>query len=78
MYSFEGIGVILPLENQMKEPHKMGSTFGAINIAMGTVTCMYTMMGFIGYWRLWNLPFDPFVGKEIEGSITLNLPLDEW
>ena len=56
----------------------MGSTFGAINIAMGTVTCMYTMMGFIGYWRLWNLPFDPFVGDEIEGSITLNLPLDEW
>ena len=54
----------------MKEPSKMGGTFGVINIAMGTVTIMYMMMGFFGYWQ--------FAGSEIEGSITLNLPAYEW
>merc|ERR1712038_2252111 len=78
IYAFEGIGVVLPLENQMREPHKMGSTFGAINIAMGTVTIMYTLMGFFGFWQLWDLPKGDFVGDEIEGSITLNLPLLDW
>ena len=49
----------------------MGARFGAINIAMGTVTCMYIMMGFFGYWHFYKF-------EEIEGSITLNLPQDEW
>ena len=78
IYAFEGIGVVLPLENQMKEPQKMGSRFGAINIAMGTVTLLYTMMGFFGYWQLWDLPKGDFVGDHIEGSITLNLPQYDW
>lgn len=77
IYAFEGIGVVLPLENQMKEPHKMGSRFGAINIAMGTVTLLYIMMGFFGFWQYFPL----YIDKDhngIEGSITLNLPQDEW
>lgn len=84
IYAFEGIGVVLPLENQMKEPHKMGSRFGAINIAMGTVTLLYVLMGFFGFWQLFDLPKDAdfkgpaFVGDEIEGSVTLNLPLSDW
>ena len=67
----------MPLENQMSEPQKMGSKFGAINIAMGLVTCMYIMMGFFGYWHFSYLELlDP--PQEIEGSVTLNLPQDEW
>ena len=71
MYSFEGIGVILPLENQMKEPKKMVATFGTINISMTLCAIMYLMMGFFGCWH-WVLL------EEIEGSITLNLPNHDW
>ena len=70
MYSFEGIGVILPLENQMKEPKKMVATFGTINISMTLCAIMYLMMGFFGYWHWYD--------ETIEGSITLNLPDDDW
>ena len=70
IYAFEGIGVVLPLENQMKEPKKMGAPFGAINIAMGTVTLMYMMMGFFGYWH--------FKDEKISGSVTLDLPSLDW
>ena len=70
MYSFEGIGVILPLENQMKEPRKMVARFGTINISMTLCACMYVIIGFFGYWY-WK-------DEEIEGSITLNLPQEGW
>jgi proton-coupled amino acid transporter len=70
MYSFEGIGVILPLENQMKEPKKMVATFGTINISMTLCAFMYVIMGFLGYWH-WK-------DEVIEGSITLNLPKFDW
>ena len=70
IYAFEGIGVVLPLENQMKEPRKMGGRFGVINTALGSVTVLYMMMGFFGYWQ--------FFDSNIEGSITLNLPQYEW
>ena len=70
MFSFTGIGVVLPLENQMKEPKKMVSKFGTINISMVLCACMYLIMGFFGYWR--------WLGEEIKGSITLNLPQLDW
>ena len=70
MYSFEGIGVILPLENQMREPKKMVENFGTINISMSLCACMYVLMGFFGYWH--------WMDVEIEGSITLNLPQEDW
>ena len=70
MYSFEGIGVILPLENQMKEPRKMVARFGTINISMTLCAGMYVIIGFFGYWH-WK-------DEEIEGSITLNLPQEDW
>jgi proton-coupled amino acid transporter len=73
IYSFEGIGCILPIENQMKEPQKMVAKFGTINIAMGLVTCIYIVIGFFGYWHFSYLP-----PEEIEGSITLNLPTMDW
>ena len=55
----------------------MGSRFGAINIAMGTVTLLYIMMGFFGFWQYFELYKDKD-HNGIEGSITLNLPQDEW
>ena len=70
MFSFAGIGVVLPIENQMKDPKKMTWQFGTINISMTLCACMYAIVGFFGYWR--------WVDEEIEGSITLNLPQFDW
>ena len=52
----------------------MIATFGTINVSMTLVTGIYLILGFFGYWHFSNLP----EGQEIEGSITLNLPQDEW
>ena len=54
----------------MREPKKMVDNFGTINISMSLCACMYVLMGFFGYWH--------WMGVEIEGSITLNLPEEDW
>ncbi|CAH0392886.1 unnamed protein product [Bemisia tabaci] len=49
VYAFEGIGVILPLENSMKSPEHMRGYVGILNTGMVIVTCLYTAVGFFGY-----------------------------
>jgi len=65
----EGIGAVMPVENSMKKPQQFLGFPSVLMIAMITVTVMYTVLGFLGYIRF---------GSEIQGSITLNLPTDEW
>ncbi|KOX68580.1 Proton-coupled amino acid transporter 1 [Melipona quadrifasciata] len=64
LFALEAIGVILPLENEMKKPKVFMRTFGVLNIGMGTIVFLYTGLGFFGYIRY---------GSAIEGSITLSL-----
>ncbi|XP_049819913.1 proton-coupled amino acid transporter-like protein CG1139 isoform X2 [Aethina tumida] len=68
IFALEGIGVVMPLENNMKNPTHFIGCPSVLNIGMFCVICLYSSVGFFGYW---------VYGPETEGSITLNLPKDE-
>ena len=61
----QGIGIVLPLENQMKTPEAMKGWNGVLYTSMTIVACLYIAVGFYGYLQY---------GEKVEGSITLNLP----
>ncbi|XP_035216608.1 proton-coupled amino acid transporter 1-like isoform X3 [Stegodyphus dumicola] len=65
MYAFEGIGVVLPLENAMATPEDFGGLNGVLNTGMVVVACLYTGVGFYGYLKY---------GNDVKSSITFNLP----
>lgn len=68
IFAMEAIGVVMPLENQMKTPQNFVGICGVLNKGMSGVTLVYILLGFLGYLRFGDLTAD---------SITLNLPLDE-
>ena len=69
IYAFEGIGVVLPLENKMRHPEDLGGLNGVLNTSMAIVSCLYIAVGFFGYLKY---------GENVAASITLNLPVEEW
>lgn len=68
IFAMEGIGVVMPVENQMKKPEQFLGCPGVLNIAMAIVVVLYAVIGFFGYLKY---------GEETKGSITFNLPVDE-
>ncbi|XP_044748431.1 proton-coupled amino acid transporter-like protein pathetic isoform X2 [Coccinella septempunctata] len=66
VYAFEGIGVVLPLENNMRTPLDFGGWNGVLNTGMVFTTCLYTAVGFFGYLKYGN-------ACDL-GSVTLYLP----
>jgi proton-coupled amino acid transporter len=69
IYAFEGIGVVLPVENQMATPKDLRGWNGVLNTSMITVSCLYIAVAFFGYLKY---------GEDVLGSVTLNLPVEEW
>ncbi|XP_022124518.1 proton-coupled amino acid transporter-like protein CG1139 isoform X1 [Pieris rapae] len=68
IFALEGIGVVMPLENNMKTPTHFIGCPGVLNTGMFFVVSLYALVGFFGYLKY---------GDGTSGSITLNLPQDE-
>ncbi|XP_050068675.1 proton-coupled amino acid transporter-like protein CG1139 [Anopheles maculipalpis] len=68
IFAFEGIALVLPLQNEMKHPADFGKPFGVLNIGSTFIILLFTVFGFLGYWQ-W--------GEAVQGSLTLNLPDNE-
>ncbi|KPM02915.1 proton-coupled amino acid transporter 4-like protein [Sarcoptes scabiei] len=67
IYAFEGIGLVLPLQKEMREPKSLGGYVGVLNTSMTIVACLNIAIGFFGYLKF---------GEAVSGSITLNLPAE--
>ena len=53
----------------MASPHDLRGWNGVLNTSMVIVSCLYIAVGFFGYLQY---------GENVLGSVTLNLPVDEW
>ncbi|XP_034825265.1 proton-coupled amino acid transporter-like protein pathetic [Maniola hyperantus] len=69
IFAMEGIGVVMPVENAMKKPQHFLGFPSVLVVAMGMIVFMYSTLGLFGYLRY---------GDVLRGSITLNLPIDDW
>lgn len=58
----EGIGVVMPVENDMQKPQHFLGCPGVLNTAMITVVVLYAVIGFFGYVRY---------GEEVRGNVDL-------
>ncbi|XP_068627928.1 proton-coupled amino acid transporter-like protein pathetic [Battus philenor] len=68
IFAMEGINVVMPVENEMKNPEHFLGCPGVLNITMILVAILYAVIGLFGYIKY---------GEDVKGSITLNLPQDE-
>ncbi|VVC24826.1 Hypothetical protein CINCED_3A015423 [Cinara cedri] len=68
IFALEGIGVVMPLENNMKTPQHFIGCPSVLNIGMAIVVILYSTVGLFGFLKY---------GENTQGSITLNLPKDE-
>ncbi|XP_040831809.1 proton-coupled amino acid transporter 3-like [Ochotona curzoniae] len=62
LFTFEGVGMVLPLKNQMKNPQHFSFV---LYIGMSLVVVLYILLGTLGYMKF---------GADTQASITLNLP----
>ncbi|KAL1117154.1 hypothetical protein AAG570_004481, partial [Ranatra chinensis] len=67
IFALEGVGVVMPLENNMKNPTHFIGCPSVLNTGMFFVVLLYSAVGFFGYLKY---------GELTEASITLSLPQD--
>ncbi|XP_015438312.1 PREDICTED: proton-coupled amino acid transporter 4-like [Dufourea novaeangliae] len=68
IFAIEGIGVVMPVENTMRNPDHFLGCPGVLNITMSIVVSLYAILGVFGYMTY---------GEILSGSITLNLPISD-
>jgi proton-coupled amino acid transporter len=68
IFAVTNIGNAISIENEMQEPQKYLGFFGVLNVTSYVLATFYSLIGFFSYLRY---------GDDIEGSVTLNLPMDE-
>lgn len=68
IFAIEAIGIVMPLENNMKNPRSLLGSFGVISRGAIIVTIIYIAIGFLGYWQY---------GDETPDNITVKLPVEE-
>ncbi|XP_060581832.1 proton-coupled amino acid transporter 1-like [Ruditapes philippinarum] len=69
LFAFEGIGLVLPLYKKMKDQDAFLGKVGVLNLGLTLVIVLDNAVGFYGYLKY---------GEDTRGSITLNLPNDQW
>ncbi|KAG6450756.1 hypothetical protein O3G_MSEX006735 [Manduca sexta] len=69
IFAMEGIGMVMPVENAMKKPQNFLGCPSVLMVAMTAIVFLYSTLGLFGYLQY---------GDVLRGSITLNLPTDEW
>lgn len=68
IYVFEGIGIVLPLQSEMRHPNNFSRKLGVLNVGVLILTSFVITFGFFGYWQY---------GELVKSSLTQNLPQDE-
>ncbi|KAJ1346766.1 hypothetical protein KIN20_001665 [Parelaphostrongylus tenuis] len=66
MFAFEGVSVIMPIENRMRDPHAFIAWNGVLNSSCIVVLTIFSITGFYGYLSL---------GDDVKDTATLNLPM---
>ncbi|XP_074028144.1 proton-coupled amino acid transporter-like protein acs [Leptinotarsa decemlineata] len=69
LFALEAIGVIMPLENEMKTPKSFLGICGVLNSAMMVIVSLYTGLGLYGY-----LAYGSDVGGSISFAIGNDIP----
>lgn len=64
VYSLEGISLVLPLQQNMKNKERFLGLFGVLNISLFVVVFLMVTIGFFGYYKH---------GESVANSLTLNL-----
>ncbi|KAK3921177.1 Proton-coupled amino acid transporter-like protein [Frankliniella fusca] len=64
VYSFEAICIVMPLKNEMRNPHDFARPLGVMNVGAVFTGLLLVSVGFVGYLKF---------GDKVEGSLTLNL-----
>lgn len=68
IFAIEGIGVVMPVENSMRNPEHFLGCPSVLNITMTVVVALYAVLGIFGYLAY---------GEDVKASITLSLPINE-
>lgn len=69
IYAMNGISIIMPVENSMRNPSKLIGKPFVLLTAIASLSVVYFLSGFFGFLRF---------GNAVQGSVTLNLPTNDW